>query len=229
MEIRLEGVEEVKKTLQVLGKDAPKVLKITINETAKKLRFRLTEEVAHVFDKPKPITKSAIRYTTIRESQNRLEANIYVDTSKGQNVWIWPHVHGTTRELKRSEQRLQRAGILPRGKMMRPGPDAKLDQYGNVSSGNMIKMLSQLRTFNEGGYTANQQGFSQYYYFADEHGIYRRKRFTSGRPEVSMVFIRQSRKYPKRFDFYGIGQKEGGKILIEKADETLDYALRNYK
>ena len=49
--------------------------------------------------------------------------------------------------MKRSEIMLQAAGILPAGMQTVPGEAAKLDQYGNMSRGQINQILSYFQTF----------------------------------------------------------------------------------
>ena len=233
MQIRVEGTLEIQKMFtELLGSgdnSADKAMTVTINETVRGVRNKLTAEIPLVFDRPTPAAKKSIRYETRSISKNKMNASVYVTDYLGADKAIHTQIHGGKRELKTYEKRLLRNNMLPVGKMTRPGPNAPLDMYGNYKPGQLVIMLSKLRAFNDAGYNANATKQDQYHYWTTKHGAFRRKRFTSGYPETLLVYIRQSRSYKKRFDFYGVGQKEADKLLVEKARMALDYALKHYR
>ena len=233
MQIRVDGTTEVKKMFEdLLGtgdRSADKCLSVTVNQTAYHVQQKLKSTIDIVFDKPTPMTKSAIRYQKRSTTKNQPSAFVYVNDHPATGAlapvhWLWPNIHGVSRELKPSEKSLIRFNKMPKGKMTRPGPDMPINQYGNITRGNMVKLMSRLGAL-EFGSATKADGFS---YWADEHCVFRRKFGSSGRPQTMLVYIRQSRKYSKRFDFYGVGQKEAEKVMPDEARKALDYALRNY-
>ncbi|MNN08353.1 hypothetical protein D3C81_1212060 [compost metagenome] len=102
-----------------------------------------------MFDQPTPFTRNAVRI--LNATPSRLEAALWVKdekdhASKGQapEDWVAPQVYGGPRVDKASERNLRAKGILPTGKFIVPAEGARLDQYGNMSRGQMIQILSGL-------------------------------------------------------------------------------------
>lgn len=235
MTIKIEGTIEIKKMFaDMLGEgsiSADKCLSVTVNQTAYQVQVRLKNEIERVFDKPTPMTKSAIRYQKKSTTKNQPSAFVFVNDHPATGAlapvhWLWHNIHGGIRELKPSEKSLLRFRKMPAGKMARPGPNMPLNTYGNITNANMVKLLSGVGALEFGSATA--QSNDGYHWWATEHGVFRRKPGTSGYPETMLIYIRQSRPYKKRFDFYGVGQAEADKVMMQEAEKALDYALRNY-
>ncbi|WP_430318171.1 hypothetical protein [Pseudomonas nitroreducens] len=148
--ISAKDLDDAVVSLQVLGGDLPnKVLADALNHTANQANQALVSEIDDVFDRPTSFTRNAVR--VFHASANRLEASLWVkdekdNASKGQapEDWVAPQVFGGPRVDKASERSLRAKGILPAGLFIVPGAGARLDQYGNMSRGQMIQILSGL-------------------------------------------------------------------------------------
>lgn len=74
---------------------------------------------------------------------------------------------GGARRWKRLEVALMRAGLLPRGWYAVPGAGARLDQWGNMSRGQVVQVMSFLQLFatargeRRGGYRSNSTAASR--------------------------------------------------------------------
>lgn len=87
---------------------------------------------------------------------------------------ILPQVEGGPRQPKPAELRLRRAGILGANEYLVPSKTAPLNRYGNVSPGEYVRMLSDLRSFNQAGFTANSRyKVGRGHYFLAEGGGFR--------------------------------------------------------
>ncbi|MBV5843725.1 hypothetical protein KUT55_32250, partial [Pseudomonas aeruginosa] len=143
-------MDDAVRSLQQLGGDLPAaVLADALNHTANQANQALVGEIDQVFDRPTPFTRNAIRI--LHATSRRLEAALWVKdekdhASKGQapEDWVAPQVFGGPRVDKASERNLRARGILPAGMFVVPAEGARLDQYGNMSRGQMIQILSGL-------------------------------------------------------------------------------------
>jgi hypothetical protein len=129
---------------------------VALTRTARLVADKLRADMPQVFDRPTPYTLNALRVRpATRES---LTAYVDFRDSAGKGIaadrYLGPQVFGGGRSRKRSEVALSRSGLLP-GKYTVPGAGAELDQYGNVSRGFTVKLLSYLQAFGEQGYRAN--------------------------------------------------------------------------
>jgi len=235
MQVRVEGTEDIKRMFASLGAEgAKKALVKTINSTAYHTRMKLTAKISTVFDRPRPITKSAVVYHKALASMAKPTASVELGNNPSKtmqiNHYLAAQIFGGKRDLKRSETILKQKGILPQGKITRPGPHATIDQYGNMPGSQIVQMLSQLQLFSEQGYSANATtpGTGKYRYFVKKgKGIFRRVRGATGAQEAMMFFI-DSPTYKIRFDLYGVGLKEAARVLPIVANEEMDYALKHY-
>jgi hypothetical protein len=170
------NVAELARNLQLERQDIPKRTATALTRTALEIRKGLKSEMERVFDRPtrhalnaffvQPATASAAGgsgfVSAAGSGGNRVQAQYLkaVVWLKAQSVlsdyhYLEPQIYGGARRLKPFEERLRRAGLLPEGMAVVPGERAQLDRYGNVSRGQLVRILSQLRTFTEGGYDAH--------------------------------------------------------------------------
>jgi len=141
--------------LDRIQRQAPYATSLALNRTAKAVHETLQQEILKDFDRPTPYTQRALR--TVRATKQRLEAYVGFKDATGKgisaNQYLWAQVHGGSRSQKRSEKALRKAG-LP-GDFTVPGAGAELDQYGNMSRGQVVRLLSYFEAFGEQGYRAN--------------------------------------------------------------------------
>lgn len=132
----------------------PSAYKKALNQTARDINEAEVGEMKRVFDRPTPFT---LRSTYVWYGRDYNEIGIRFEAGKGTPAekYLRPQVHGGDRNLKRFEKALQAKGILPRGMCAVPGSGATLDSYGNMSRGQIVKVLSYFSAFGEQGYMAN--------------------------------------------------------------------------
>jgi hypothetical protein len=187
--------------------------------TAKALTFTIQAvqaaektEMTKVFDRPTPFTLNSLYVQSATPS--RLIARTWFKDLRFKAHYLVPQVEGGDRPLKRFEKFLQSKGLLPVGMFAVPGERAELDAYGNMSRGQLVKILSALQALPEAGYLANRSQRSAKRrrkqlvdYFvgrpkpAAPMGVWQRIGTTGLRP--ILIFVKAPH-YKKRFDFYGI-------------------------
>lgn len=118
--------------------------------------IRATMEVS--FDRPTAYTLNSLFLKGATKSNLVAEVNLKNWASKGAppSVYLAPQVYGGQRQLKNSEKIMQRAGVLPGGMLWVPGSGATMNNYGNMSVGQIVQVLSALKSFPETGYLANR-------------------------------------------------------------------------
>ncbi|WP_225024391.1 hypothetical protein [Pseudomonas aeruginosa] len=230
-------------SLRVLCGDLPnKVLADALNHTANQANQALVGEIDQVFDRPTPFTRNAIRI--LHATSRRLEAALWVKdekdhASKGQapEDWVAPQVFGGPRVDKASERNLRARGILPAGMFVVPAEGARLDQYGNMSRGQMIQILSGLgaleyRAGFKGNATQSARSLArghQLAYFVMHRGrrpigiAERRGRMLT----MVLAFVRQP-QYRVRFQFHEVVRRvaEDDARLEANIERALAKALR---
>jgi hypothetical protein len=78
--------------------------------------------------------------------------------SKGAppSLYLAPQVYGGPRQAKNSEILMRRQGVLPGGMLWVPGSGATMNQFGNMSVGQIVQVLSAMKAFPQTGYLANR-------------------------------------------------------------------------
>lgn len=212
------NVAQLARDLQIEREDIPKRTATALTRTALEVRKGLQAQMRSVFDRPTKFTLNAfyMKGATARE----LTAVVWLKdrTALGGPHYLEPQIFGGRRPLKPFEKRLQRAGILPVGMYAVPGEGARLDAYGNMSRGQIVQILSQLRTFTEAGFDAHPTGSRR-----SKRSVKRAGQIFAGRPgggraplgvwqksgkglKPLLIFVRAP-TYRPRLDFYGVSER----------------------
>lgn len=139
----------------------PYATSLALNRTAQHILDALVQVTGQVFDRPTPYTLRALKLG--RATKDNLVATVDYRDGAGKGIsadkYLPPQVLGGGRRLKRSERALSRVG-LPKGYTI-PAAGAEMDAYGNMSRGQIVKLLSYLQAFGEQGYRANSTARSR--------------------------------------------------------------------
>ena len=214
------NVRQLAASLGIERQDLPKRIATALTRTAVEARKELREEMKRVFDRPKPFTLNSVYYEiataiSLTSAVGLKELDIF-----GRPHYLEPQIFGGVRPLKPFEVRLQRAGLLPAGMYTVPGQGVKLDSYGNISRGQIVQILSQLRTFTEAGFDPHPTQSRR-----SKANVKRAGRFFVGRPgggrlplgvwqrvglklQPVLIFVR-SPKYAQRFKFHETAERVG--------------------
>ena len=129
-------------------RQVPFAIKNTLNNLAQHVKTDVVNEMRNKFDRPTPFTLNSlfIKYAT----KQSLTALVYVKDkelfkSRPFNEQLAHEFSGGQRIRKRLEFWFQRAGYISSNEYLVPGEAAQLDAFGNVSRGQIQKILSQLR------------------------------------------------------------------------------------
>ena len=239
--ITAKDLDDAVASLQVLGGDLPnRVLADALNHTANQANQALVSEIDDVFDRPTSFTRNAVRI--LNATAKRLEASLWVkdekdNASKGQapEDWVAPQVFGGPRVDKASERSLRAKGILPAGLFIVPGAGARLDQYGNMSRGQMIQILSGLGALERtSGFKGNAtesarslaKGHQQAFFVMKRGktpiGIAERR---DGEMVMVVAFVKQP-QYRTRLDFHGIVTRVADENLATNVDLAVVKSLQ---
>jgi hypothetical protein len=129
-----------------------------LTRTAKKVQTAFIQAMKEKFDRPTPYTLSGtfVKAATARNLVATVGWKDWSTKATPASVFMLPQVQGGSRTLKRSEKLLQADRFLPAGMFAVPGSGAKMDQYGNMSRGQIVQVLSALHAFPQTGYLANR-------------------------------------------------------------------------
>lgn len=148
-----DNFPQVQRLLNEQRRQIPFAVALALTRTAQDIKKAEQDEIRSVFDRPKPFTLNAL-YVKPATKQT-LEASVWVKDSERPAHYLLPQMGGGNRQLKRFEQLLVQRGVMQAGERAVPGGGAKLDAFGNMSRGQIVKILSQLQAFSLAGSTAN--------------------------------------------------------------------------
>lgn len=211
-----------------------------LTRTALGVRDDIKREMPAIFDRPTPYTLNSLFVRTA--TAQRLDAEVYFkDESATSRMgtpaakFLMPHVDGSGRRIKRFERALQVSGNMPTGWHTVPGAYAKLDAYGNISTGQIIQILSQLRVTLTAGHTRNmafgvksiaaqRKAGGRYFVVMPgakgaAPGVYQRE-FIGRRILPVLMFVRGT-AYPTRFDFDRLATESTQRRLPAEFDRAM--------
>lgn len=143
-------------------RQVPYATSVALNKTAQAVKDAIYADMQRRFDRPTPYTLNALRVR--RASRDNLTAFVDFKDASGKGIaadrYLGPQVYGGGRRQKRSERALQRVG-MGTGMFAQPAAAAQLDAYGNMSRGQIVRVLSYLQAFGEQGYRANATAASR--------------------------------------------------------------------
>lgn len=259
IDVRGFDVSQVVRGLDRLQREQiPFAMALALTQTAKDVQAAEQKEMRDVFDRPTPYT---LRSLFLRPAtKQRLEAQVFFKdesgtTGKGTPAtkYLLPQVFGGLRNQKRFERALQRSAKLPPGHDQEiyavPGEGARLDSFGNLSRGQIVQILSDLRLLEQVA-GAKQNRLTRAEVAArraggDKRVRYKRAKYFIGAPGdgrlplgvweyirsafgrgIRPVLIFVSRpQYEPRFDFFDVGRRVADKEFVLNFRVALTRAL----
>jgi hypothetical protein len=239
-----DNFPDVQRWVRQLGPKVNTAAREGLNRTAAWAETYVRLEMRKVFDRPVPFTLRSLRVYYASASrpwawlwfrQRRLDAD---------KLWANPQIIGGGRDLKPMELRLQRIGLMPKGWFIVPGDAAPLDGYGNMSPGEISRILNVLGSYTESGFNkANintrkrlrkgneKKGVYGFEYWVNpagpgrvKHllpGVYRRVYTAFGTSLKPMMIFVPRAQYRARLDFFGIVNKTVGQRFPAEFDKAL--------
>lgn len=153
--MKMEGLQEAVSKVSDLPKQVRFATAVALTRTAKLVAEAEVQEMRDVFDRPTPFTLRSIFVTGARPDAPTATVGIKND-SGGQRPavsWLRWQVQGGLRTQTAYERLLVGAGAMRSDDRAVPGKGAKLDAFGNISRGQRIQILSQLRIDSSSGST----------------------------------------------------------------------------
>lgn len=137
---------------------------LALNRVAEAVRAEEIREMRDVFDRPTPYTLGSLYVSRVAIAMQSGRAEVGVKTNVGGSrsalSWLRWQIKGGLREQTAFERTLIRAGAMRDDQRMVPGRFARLDSFGNVSRGQLVQILSQLRIDTASGSTRKLTQYS---------------------------------------------------------------------
>lgn len=148
LNIAVSGSKEVTAALAAFPGKAHRACAVALNKAGKLVKEAEVEEMKSVFDNPTRFTLNSLKLTPA--TKNDLKATVWFKEPDRMGAhYLVPQVEGGSRKLKGFERGIDLGELVP-------ALGAKLNQYGNVSMGQIRQILSVLgKAQTSSGYSAN--------------------------------------------------------------------------
>lgn len=120
-----------------MGNQSRFVTALALTKVGQAVKAEIKTEMPKAFDRPTPYTLNAVQL--IPAKKDNLSAVVWLKDAPryGETHYLFPQVEGGQRGRKRSETWI--------GSMWAPGRGARKDQYGNMSRGQIVEIMSYLQ------------------------------------------------------------------------------------
>lgn len=129
---------------QLVETEMPFASALTLTKTAQAVKKDIEGAILRNFDNPTPYTQRSV-FMKAATKQNQ-EAIVWIkewgDKGTPAAKFLLSQVYGGERKLKGSEKLMQERGIMKPGETWTPGMGAKVNQYGNITGGQIQQILS---------------------------------------------------------------------------------------
>lgn len=191
---------------QLSSRHIPYAVSLMLNYTALDIKNAQRKEMQRVFDNPTAFTLNSL-YVQFAK-RNQLSATVkvkdWIPKGTAAAAYLEPQVVGGVRMPKRFERQLHRRGLLPSGKVVVPGRDIRTNRSGNITRGQISKMMSNVSGHHDP--TQNTKtARKKYFVKKDETGLPIAIYVRRGRRKIVpfLVFV-DAANYHKRYDFYRV-------------------------
>ncbi len=152
IKVEVRGLGVALDALAGMERQIPFATALACNLLARDVKDAVRQDMATQFDRPKPVTLNSLRTDAATKARPFAVVKVKDDPlgkafNGGMAEILGHQFAGRQRVAKRSELALRRMGYLKEGEFIAPGPDARLDQFGNISSGQVQQIMAALRAF----------------------------------------------------------------------------------
>lgn len=247
-------IDDVLRSYADLGRQAPFATARALTWTGQAIKAAEASAIASSFDRPTAHTRNAVYLRPATKAN--LRALVWLKDGTRPEHYLLPHIEGGGRPMKRFEQRLRMLGYMRADERAVPGTAVQLDNYGNMSRGQITKVLSQLRTDVVSGVTQNASNSrrsrakrARVEYFAsggpgtkragwagrkpgvfDQHlprGVWERSVHAWGTAVRPVLLFVKATNYKRRFPFFLVAQQIIDRRLVENVHRSALDALRS--
>lgn len=179
-------------------------------------------EMQRVFDRPKPFTIRGFyaRFGTKRDPHGEILARSWASKGTPAGKYLLPETLGGERHLKRFERALGfRTG---EAEFTIPGRGAPLDQYGNITQGQINKILAAM---GQAGKTRKGETYFLAHSKRDGSLLGIWKVVSTGHIEPVLIFSKEAPHYNIRFRFGSVVMQSVNKNSPQVFDEELRKAI----
>nr|SPS05537.1 protein of unknown function [Candidatus Nitrotoga fabula] len=157
--IKVDGIDSLVNRLALAPRQIEIATQRAMLKTAHQIKDAEKSEMQRVFDRPTRWTIGSMQVKVVRNMEIKVGIVDPEGAYKRAQSYLGTQVEGGARRQKAMERALAGAGLLPPGWYTVPGAGAKLDQYGNMSVGQIKQILSWFDAANRSA--GSQQNMGQ--------------------------------------------------------------------
>jgi hypothetical protein len=164
---RIDGVEKATLLLSGQAKQVEYAEAVARHRVGHAVRKQIETAIATGFDRPTPWFQKAIYVRPYRPTKGADVAVFLKDVGAGSTGGtmrdiqysqpepgstadiLGHHFSGGSRKRKKIEEAFTRAGLIKGHELLVPGPDARLDRYGNISRGQVQQIYAALYLYRD--------------------------------------------------------------------------------
>lgn len=207
-----------------------------LTKTSQAIKKDLQGVIKRNFDRPVAYTRNSIYTQWSTPEKQQITVGIKSTSEKGTAAgkYLMAEIFGGERRAKGSEVLLRAIGIMKPNETWVPGSGAKIDSYGNMSTGNIQQILSALSGQRDRYQNINRSSkrktntadiyFAQY---GNTRGVF--KAGPKGTQSMLMRFRPSAPTYKIRFPFNKIAQESANKHYYKSFKDALVYAAQTRK
>ena len=192
---------------------------ISLTKTAVDIKTASVQKMKDVFDRPTPWTLNslAVKPATKQDPIAYVRKKEFGASSAGHI--LGPHIDGTVRGKRRSEQAL--------GEYVVTGKGMKVNQYGNLTPATYTKILSQIKVTSDAtqratNSTRSKRSRKKEAYFKQGNVIYQRK----GKTILPALILTRPPNYRKTFPYFETGQATFDRVFPTYFNPAVERAIQ---
>lgn len=224
-----QGLDQAIKDLDALEREQlPFALALTATWTAQDIQAEEKKVIARVFDNPSPYVINSVLVKSARKD-NPIAA-VWVSegsVDKGGNIakTLFAEIWGGKRKAKGFTHVMRNKGILKSNQYLSAAPNAKRNQYGNISKASLKKVISDLENPN------SKKGRIKYFMLDDDSGAGSAwnnviwKKLGRNDMEPFLIISDEAPSYKKRLPFYEVAERILKKKIPVNFEKAMDYAI----
>lgn len=217
----------VKNLERTMMNQIPFAMSRALNKTAFDCNAEIKKKLPQIFDRPTPWTINAlyVKKSTKRFLVASLEYKGWAPKGTASARIITQHVEGGIRKFKSSERKLQRRGLIPTNSFTIPSSYARINQYGNISPGQINQMLSGLKATGDSATYSQGKKANAWYVSRNKRMIFHRK----GKEAVPILYVTRNVNYKKRYNPESIINKTSIRVFPNNFSEAIGHAIKTAK
>lgn len=246
--LKMDGMEEIKRKLSAMPGQINKAASLALARTGNAIRDAEQKEMQTVFDRPTRWTLGAMRVSSVRN----LHVTVgIIDPAKYKRaaMYLDTQITGGARRMKAFERALQANGAMPTGWLAVPGEGAKLDEFGNMSAGQIVQILAWFKSaegrpgykmnMTDAGRAKRRKGTKRkmgFEYVAvmpgkqrnlKQPGIYQRFTTGFGKSIKPILIFVSSARYKPLFNFERVARDTFTRVMPIEISKSINNALNN--